>query len=287
MFAGTGRFALAVTIAALAAVPATAATKVSGFFRLGDTRIEVGHGCGYRVESDEPGVHRTLLFLSTVPLDCAAAESALDPESALDDQVREKEAGSIRIVVGPEGSEQGMYAFSSKPFDSFNTSGSGTWATTVNTPERSEGSWRTSEPEEFFDKTFEYDLAWGLDLLSGPVRGEALPADGGDPGKALVAYVKAVAGDDRNGVKAVLTSTQRQEVFANEGTEWFADQWTSWRQWELAEVEVQGGRLDGDRATLRVRGKQGDGEKVRGLVRMVREDGAWKLDAKKVSIYFE
>lgn len=270
-----------------AATPALAENSVKGHFRIGDSRLEVSHGCAYRIAGDEPGSVQTLVYLSNAPLDCAAAETALDTEAALDSAVRDAEAGNVRILVGPDGSEGGLYFFLSEPFDSFNLSGSGDFAAAEAPAGQSTGSWKLAEPKEFFDKTYDFDLAWSLPLSDGPVRGEVLPAGGGEPGAALLAYVKATADDDRAAIKSLLAADVRREKFADEGSAWFEESWKMQRDWEMVEVAVLGGRIDGDRATLEITGKQGDGEKVRGRARLVREDGGWKFADRRLTITFD
>jgi len=272
-------------VLALAALPAAhAADSASGYFRMGDNRVELAYGCGYQVEGDEG--NQKLLFLADRELDCAAAQTALDPESVLEDQVREAKGGYVRILYNPKTETPNLYYSLSEPSDSFNTAGYGTWTETVATDERSEGSWKI-DTQEFFDKTYDCDLHWSLALDGAPVRGQALPAGGGEPGKALEAYVKAVVGDDTAGFRAHATGALRDDALSNEGTEWFADQWKYFKEYELAEVEILGGKIDGERATLQVKGKQGDGEKVEGRVRLVREDGAWKVLEKNLSYSYD
>lgn len=277
-------FALALLAAA---APALAENSVKGHFRIGDSRLEVTHGCAYRVPGDQPGSFQALVYLASTPLDCAAAETALDPEGALDSAVRDAEAGNVRILVGPDGSEGGLYFFLSEPFDSFNLSGSGEFAAAEEPAGWSTGSWKLAEPKEFFDKTYDFDLAWSLPLSDGPVRGETLPAGGGEPGAALLAYVQATAADDRAAIKSLLAAGPRGEKFADEGSAWFEESWKMQRDWELVEVTILGGRIDGDRATLDLTGKQGDGEKVRGRARLVREDGGWKFADRRLTITFD
>lgn len=277
----------ALALALLAAAPALAENSVSGHFRIGDSRLEVSQGCAYRIPGDEPGSVQTLVYLASAPLDCAAAETALDPEAALDRAVRDAKAGNVRILVGPDGSERGLYFFLSEPFDSFNTSGSGEFAAAETTVGQSAGSWKLAEPKEFFDKTFDFDLVWSLPLSDGPLRGEVLPAGGGEPGAALVAYVKATAEDDRAALKSLLAADVRRERFADEGSTWFEESWKMQRDWEMVEVTVLGGRIDGDRATLDITGKQGDGEKFRGRARLVREDGGWKFADRRLTLTYD
>lgn len=279
----------AVALAAATALgsAARAETRATGSFRMGETRAAFSHGCAFQVWADEPGARRTMVILADRAVDCAVGDTSLDPESAVTDPVREADGAYVRVFVGADGAEQGLYFYNTEPLESFSTGGNGKLEVTENTAGRSTGTFKTAEPEEFFDETFEYDLAWSLDVSDGPVRGTEMAAGGGEAGAALVAYAKAMKADDRKALKALMTAERRQETFGDEEGSWFADMWKMRREWELAEATVEGGTLDGDRATLRITGRNGSGEKVRGLVRMVREEGSWRYQSDKLTTVWE
>jgi hypothetical protein len=279
----------AVALAAATALgsAARAETRATGSFRMGETRAAFSHGCAFRVWADEPGAQRTIVILADRAVDCSPGDTALDPESAVTDPVREADGAYVRLFVGADGSEQGLYFYNTEPLESFSTGGNGEMKVSENSAARSAGTWKTAKPEEFFDETFEYDLAWALDVSDGPVRGTAMPAGGGEAGAALVAYARAMKADDRKALKTLMTAARRQETFGDEEGSWFADMWKMRRDWELAEATVEGGTLDGDRATLRITGRNGSGEKVQGLVRMVREEGSWRYQSDKLTTVWE
>jgi hypothetical protein len=279
----------AVALAAATALgsAAGAETRATGSFRMGETRAAFSHGCAFRVWGDEPGALRTMVILADRALDCAAGETALDPESGVTDPVREADGAYVRLVIGSDGSDQGLYFYNAEPLESFSTSGNGELKVGDAAAPRSTGTMKTAAPQEFFDETFEYDLSWSLDVSDGPVRGSALPAGGGEAGAALVAYAKAMKADDRKALKGLMTAQRSQETFGDEDGSWFAEMWKMRREWELSEATVEGGTLDGDRATLRITGRNGAGEKVRGLVRMVREEGSWRYQSDKLTTVWE
>lgn len=279
----------AVALAAATALgsAARAETRSTGTFRMGETRASFSHGCAFRVWADEPGAQRTMVILADRAVDCAAGDTSLDPETAVTDPVRAADGAYVRLFVGTDGAEQGLYFYNTEPLESFSTGGNGKLEVAENTAKRSTGTFKTTEPEEFFDETFEYDLAWSLDVSDGPVRGTEMAAGGGEAGAALVAYAKAMKADDRKALKALMTAERRAETFGDEEGSWFADMWKMRREWELAEATVEGGVLDGDRATLRITGRNGSGEKVQGLVRMVREEGSWRYQSDKLTTVWE
>lgn len=278
----------AVALAAATALgsAAEAETRATGTFRMGETRASFAHGCAYRVWADEPGAQRTMVILADRAIDCAAGETSLDPESGVTDPVREADGAYVRLFVGTDGSDQGLYFYNTEPLESFSTSGNGELKV-ADDAARSTGTMKTTSPQEFFDETFEYDLSWSLEVSDGPVRGSALPAGGGEAGAALVAYAKAMKADDRKALKGLMTAERSQETFSDEEGSWFAEMWKMRREWELAEATVEGGTLDGDRATLRITGRNGAGEKVQGLVRMVREGGTWRYQSDKLTTVWE
>jgi hypothetical protein len=46
---------------------------------------------------------------------------------------------------------------------------------------------------------------------------------------------------------------------------------------EPAEVQITGGRIDGDHAELDIVGKDSDGNALTGTVTLDREDGSWRI----------
>lgn len=263
---------------------AAAANTGSGTFRMDKTKSTFKAACGYRVANPEtPGAAKSVLVLSSVPLDCAALDTGFDPLAAADEAVKAAKGAIIQLTIGASGEEASGNWSSYDPSDSFGFGGQGTLKLTKNSDTRLEGSYKTAKPESFFDKTFEFDLKFGADLLAGSLAGTPLPAGGGEPGKVYQAYVKAIGKKDKKALRPLLTAAAAQELL-DDGGDFVLDI----RQGlALKTVKVIGGLEKGDRAALDVEGVDGDKSKKRGRAYLLKEGGSWKFSEEALRLVFD
>lgn len=269
----------------LLTLPLTALGKStgSGYFRMGDNKQEYKHAVALSRESvSESGQRKIHLYLTTHPVDPAKAASGFDIDDGITSQLREVQGGMTRVTINPDGSDGGMWFWVSEPSDTFNTSGFGKLTLTTNTATRLEGSHVLSEPEDFFDKTYQFDLKFAVDVTSADFTGDALPAGGGEPGKAYLDYVAALAKGDVATLRGMLgDSAQWQLPEGDEAS--VKSSLESLRYSTLASATVSGGWLQGERAILKVEGKDGDGNTQRGVIMMVKDGERWKEESKDMT----
>lgn len=124
------------------------------------------------------------------------------------------------------------------------------------------------------------DIRFDVPVVSGvmPRPGKPLPADGGEPGKALNAQIIAIAKGDIHTLVKLSPPEHRESTLANAEAEVeYAQQNTP------SKVTITGGSIDGDRAWIDFDGVQG-GQSMQGLAIVERADGAWyvrKIEARK------
>ncbi len=127
------------------------------------------------------------------------------------------------------------------------------------------------EPTEFFDDTFQYDFSFSVPLSDpfGPI-GDLLPAGGGEPGAAYLAWVDAIHAGDVERLKALVPPEQAAMLEGEDvrGDIEFIQMMTP------TGVEVVGGSSDGETALLQITGTM-DGESVAGEITLVHQDGLW------------
>ena len=141
-------------------------------------------------------------------------------------------------------------------------------------PGRCSGRVHHPEAQEFFDDTFQYDFTFDIPLSDpfAPI-GDPLPAGGGEPGAAFVAFCDAVHAGDLARLKtlmpaervAMIESGDEEEV--REGLEFM-------KMMTPTEIEVLGGSSDGETAILNVTGTM-DGQAVKGEITMSFTGGRW------------
>ncbi len=245
------------------------ADNASGYFRIGETRLDVHHALA--VVTDPSGAaedRQTQVYLSEVALDPAKVAAAFDPDDAVREQAGDEHA-YVRICIDADGGDCGLF-FSP---ESFNSGGYGDLTLAKTGPERIAGRWVLARPEDFFGKTYEFDLQF--DSAIAPAPGQALAAGGGEPGAAYNAYLDALARGDIAALRAM----------AGEDGDWRFDpddptgakeELKSLRDGQPLHADIERGLLDGDQAILWVTGIDRDEIHRRGRVLMHRTAQGWR-----------
>lgn len=266
---GQAGLALGYLLAASAAMATPQAGPNGGHFRIGEIRLDATFAIAVvRDEGHDDVGPQTMLYLSDVPLDAAKAAAAFDADDAVRAQLDEKAGGYVRLCIDAEGAECGMF-FSP---EGFNSGGYGTLLLTANDAGHIAGSWVLKEPESFFDKTYDFDLHF--DVAITPPPGKDLPASGGEPGKAYLAYITALAKGDLPALRQ-LTDQDHGYRFPQDDESRAKESLKSARDGEPVTANVERGRIDGDTAVLWIAGVDRDDIRRRGRVRMLRESGSW------------
>jgi hypothetical protein len=103
----------------------------------------------------------------------------------------------------------------------------------------------------------------------------ALPADGGEPGKAYLAYTKAFAAGDIPALKKMVSAERAKKLDDPQMKEMLP----MMQALEPKDIKILGGTMTSKEATLNVEGKaEGAASKQTGEVHMVLEDKTWKVE---------
>lgn len=254
---------------------AGAADSGSGHFRMADNGLKVDRVIAVRREEHlDPADDDIFVYLSDHPLDAAKVAAAFDPDDAAREQLGERSGGTIRLCLTADGGECGLYYRRRDPDDSFNTSGYGELKLDVQTNARIAGRWVLTGPEDFFGKTYDFDLRFDAAIAQPP--GTPLPAGGGDAGIAYRAYAAAVAKGDIVALRAFMGDDARWRLPDND-EERIKETLKDLRDEQPQQPQILRGRIHGDEAVLWVEGVDRDDIKRRGRVRMVREGDAWRV----------
>ena len=254
---------------------ASAADTGSGHFRMADNGLKVDHVIAVRREEHlDPADDDIVVYMSDHPLDAAKVAAAFYPYDAASEQLGERSGGTIRLCLTADGRECGLYYRRRDPDDSFNTSGYGELKIDVQTNARIAGRWVLTEPEDFFGKTYDFDLRFDAAIAQPP--GTPLPAGGGDAGIAYRAYAAAVSKGDIVALRASMGDDARWRLPDNDD-ERIKETLRDLRDEQPQQPKILRGRLNGDEAVIWVEGVDRDDIKRRGRVRMVREGNAWRV----------
>ena len=147
-------------------------------------------------------------------------------------------------------------------------------------------------------------LTWAL-LAPPAILGAALPADGGDPGKAYRACLDAIAKKDKAGIIA-LCFPKGDPWLEKTNLDYFTPETFALEvrqlrpEFRLADVVISGGQVNGDKADLQVAGQmtvprlEPTGEiieatqyPVKGTVSLVRSSSGWRPSGSALDRTFE
>lgn len=133
---------------------------------------------------------------------------------------------------------------------------------------------------KFSDADYVVDLRFDLPLLArdAPLElpGVALPANGGEPGKALLATLAAMASGDLEKILAVSPPDKRAQFAEAAKRPDFAKQLTIIGAMQPTDVQIQGGKSFEDRAWVEFKAKR-EGKAIVGMASMQRMDGRWLM----------
>jgi hypothetical protein len=152
---------------------------------------------------------------------------------------------------------------------------------TTNTPEKVAGRIFTAAPVKTLSgSTYTVDLTFSAPVAR-PPAGTALPAGGGDPGKALTEFFAARQKKDWAALKLALSPAMTQTLVKsyNDDKENLADTLETLNLWLPAkDAKITAGTLSGDTAVLDVEGVMASGLKALALVRLIKGPSRWLFD---------
>lgn len=132
------------------------------------------------------------------------------------------------------------------------------------------------EPDDFFDNLFHFDATFDVTPAAppkpAPLAGKPLPAGGGEPARAYLAYRGYIKKGDIPNLRKSLTAERAKETEVPE----FKEMFEIVQAMQPADVTITGGSVDGDTATLLVVSKE-KGSNSKGTVTLVKQGGAWKV----------
>lgn len=266
------RAPLALLLATLA-VPALAQAPApaKGTFSSRGAAFKVAGGVAFHGRSSLDGETPVIVVaISNTGLNAEAIGDFVDRKRAIERLVKDDETPIVYLEFTPEGRWRGLsYYFASGNGCAFCTSEVTSGVKLAGG--RLAGAIKGTEGDRPFDVT--------LDLpILGDDHGAALPAGGGVPGKAYLAYHGALRKPDAAAIEPLLSPGNR-EVFARAKKNGDVAGYMSYltEKHQLTSVRVTSGWATAAKASLLVAGESSLG-KVAGEVLLVNANGAWGVD---------
>ncbi len=265
------KLTLSLLLLVVAAAPALGATA-TGMFQSQNISLEVNSGVAFRAKSAQDKSDVLIVAVSNVVLNPRAIADYIDRRRLIEARIRNPEAVIIYLEFTPAGTYRGMsYTLAFDNECAFCATG---LASTVKLTDGAlRGKLSGEEPAK------ERAVAITLDV---PVltedHGAALPADGGAPGKAYLAYHAAMVKGDRAAIREQLAKDQQaywdQVEKSGQLAAWVREMTL---QHPVKSVQISRGFAGADKAVLAIAGES-IGGRVVGDVVLVREGDAWRVD---------
>jgi hypothetical protein len=274
------------SLSALAAVPAAAAPRAQGVFTSGGLEVPVKDAYAHMGKADFGDDEVIVVRLSTEPLDVAALDGSLDREAAFKAQAQNSPAITLQFDKA-----NGAWLGSSYSLASGNGCGYCSAPDVPGARLRLEGGTlkgrllvKASDHSD--GKGAGADIQFDLPV-AGEAKATALGADGGDPGKALLACHAAVAKKDAAAFRTrcaiqldVLTNAESGGGDPKEALEQF---WSyglyGYDVLRLAGLKVTAGRALATQAELLVEGRNTETDtSYKGRVFMKKTDAGWMYE---------
>lgn len=273
---------LLASLALLVSVTTAIAGPASGTVKSATGTITVKQAVAYTVrDSRNPRTWRTEVLLTDVPVDAASLRGDLDPHVRAINFEALNDRNYLLLWINAEGMVT-MNATYSKTMTQYmtDTAGGLKGEFTTNTPAKIEGRVYSPSPLKTMDgPTYTIDVKFSADVIPA-LTGTALPAGGGDPGKAFTALMGAIAKKNWNGIKAglspaTLPSFEKDYNTPAENLSSAVDILKAWLP--LDKAKVTGGALVSDTdAVLEMEGER-FGSRQLTLVRMTRTGAVWQF----------
>ena len=223
----------------------------------------------------DKGKQITRVVFADKAIDAAALKEIADRDDAIDTQLRG--ATRVDLNIEADGNVQNVNTHVGDTGGS--QSGSGWYTLTLKQSDdkRIEGSFRTNDEADKKSGHY-YDLKFALDLPAAPAPGAPLPANGGDAGKAYIAYLAALKKGDIDVLAKSMSRSRSTELLAHRSDSNFKMMFGFIQSQALLGPKYIKGEGKGDNATLTYEGKDSGGNAVTSEVSMLREGGAWKVE---------
>ncbi len=112
-------------------------------------------------------------------------------------------------------------------------------------------------------------------VMAAEPAGKPLPAGGGEPGKAYVAYCKAIEAGDMAALKKLVAADKAKQMESED----FKKMFPMIQAMQAKDIKITGGTMTETEATLNAEGTDRmDGAPSKGTISMVLEEKQWKVN---------
>jgi len=257
----------------LAATPLRAAdppVTAIGTFRSEAITLDAKSAVAFRGKSLADGTDALVVAVSNLRLNPDAIANYVDRRRVIETRIRGGESGIVYFEFTPDGKYRGMsYAFG--PGNGCGYCAGEVASTVALVNGRLSGKLAATQKDRALDITL-------VTPVMSDEHGAALPADGGAPGKAYLAYHEALAKADRAALKPLLSKDQQQYWDDNEKAGKLGGMIHAMATAHPVKgLQINGGFATADKAVLLITGEASAGTIV-GEALLLKEGDAWRVD---------
>ena len=276
------RVVVSVLFLGLASASAQAGVKGSCAFK-GKNLVFVDGVAAMAPDPFEKSKKIPQLWFMSVPLPAGAlaGKKADEFDDVLTEHSFDKDSTSLELRMDQAGTLVEMLQLYVPPGTSQSMSSNEVGKLTLKAPikARATGSWTFADDDLKCNLSFDLPMgAAGPAAAAAKPWGTALPPGGGEPGKAYMAMHRATLAGDVDAMLKLATKERAAEMAKARKEPEFAAMLEMIKAFEPQETRVVSGQSDGKKAELQIVGKEGDGASMTGTVKLVMEDGAWKIE---------
>lgn len=273
---------IAVCLFASALMASTAIGGEKGVFQFGAVRLEPVDSVAWKVDAKEEQKAFTAIAIADFAIDRAELSAAIDSVNALYMQVNRQEHGNFVIVKLFPPKHCGIFAYLTSEERPQQIELRNDFAATIETARDSRVAGVCQGKGEMFDDAYEFRLPF--DLVPTPIAAPgALPAGGGEPGRALVALAKAIETQNFTEARRHLPTEQMPQDGSPPVDMKFYFEGLALNYPKV--IVPTGGLLKKDRAQVEIKGTSYDGTKLNGVYLMQKFGDDWRIVAQ--SLYTE
>jgi hypothetical protein len=276
------RAALAVVVGCSFSAGVAVGADLGSLRQSGKPPVALAHAvtCTPRYDAVGFGKPELVVLLSDKALDAEAVRAGVDCEAHAFEQAVRKGDGALLALNFAPGLKLARVSVYGVGFTLGNDACDGCQSTVAYAGDRVKGRVTTSKPLALSDSTFTFDVQLDLAKPGPPPAGTPLPAGGGEPAKAFLAYVQAYQSGDYATLQRVLPPGKAED-------EWgYYDDAAERREAILRDAEMEPknakvleGTLLGKFALLIVEVPAlWGGARQKALVGMSLVDGSWRVD---------
>lgn len=222
------------------------------------------------------------LWFTSKPLDRAALARAKpdDIDDAITEQAFDQELATLELRFDGAGTVVEGLQLYVPPGTSQSISSNEVGKITLKLPLKTSASGRFVLGDDDLKCDLQFDLAMGNKGAPAAAKpwGSALPKGGGEPGKVYMDMHRATLAGNVDAMLKLATKARAAEMQQARKEPDFPKMLEMIKAFEPATVAVVSGRADATHAELQIAGKEADGAAMTGTVKLVREDGAWKIE---------